>query len=430
VIADSPSAPRIPPRLLPTLYVALAHVSLALAFAAVAYDPRGVAGFFYHSRMLAIVHLVTLGWITASILGALYIVAPVALRSWLPAGKVDYAAAALVWIGVIGMVGHFWIDEYNGMSWSGGTAGAGILLVGARAARPIRAAGVPLAIRAHIGLAFFNIAGAAVMGVLLGINKTAPFLPGLALSNVFAHAHLAAIGWSVMMVVGVAYRLLPMVLPSAMPQGARLWITAVLLETGACGLFITLLSGGTWTWLFALTTIAGVAAFFAQAGWMVRNRRPKPPAIPSPDPAVLHAGAAFVSLAAACALGFWLSIAAPSEWTLRAATAYGVFGLVGFLAQMVVAMQGRLLPLLAWYGATEGGRRPATSPHDMPWRGGQELVFVLWLFGVPALAGGLAFGAVPFVRAAAWSLLAATILDSAQVAIILGAMRPRSRRPS
>jgi len=46
-------------------------------------------------------------------------------------------------------------------------------------------------------------------------------------------------------------------------------------------------------------------------------------------------------------------------------------------------------------------------------------VFVLWLFGVPALAGGLAFDAVPFVRAAGWSLLAATLLDSVNVARIL-----------
>ena len=34
-------------------------------------DPRGVAGFFYHSRMLGVVHLVTLGWMATSILGAL-----------------------------------------------------------------------------------------------------------------------------------------------------------------------------------------------------------------------------------------------------------------------------------------------------------------------------------------------------------------------
>ena len=88
---------------------------------------------------------------------------------------------------------------------------------------------------------------------------------------------------------------------------------------------------------------------------------------------------------------------------------------------MVVGMEGRLLPLFAWYWeyAKSDYRGPVTSPHNMPWRGGQEFVFVLWLFGVPARAGGLAFDAVPFVRAAAWCLLAATLLDTANVRRIL-----------
>lgn len=80
-------------------------------------------------------------------------------------------------------------------------------------------------------------------------------------------------------------------------------------------------------------------------------------------------------------------------------------------------MEGRLLPIFAWYWAyaNAGYQGPVPSPHEMAWRGGQELVFVLWLFGVPALAGGLAFDAVPFVRAAAWALLAAVLLDAAIV---------------
>ena len=44
---------------------------------------------------------------------------------------------------------------------------------------------------------------AASMGVLIAYDKVAHFLPGLVLSNVFAHAHLAALGWATMMVVGV-----------------------------------------------------------------------------------------------------------------------------------------------------------------------------------------------------------------------------------
>jgi hypothetical protein len=411
----------LPPRVLPTLYFGTAHLALAVAFGAVAADPRGVSGFFYHPRMLAIVHLVTLGWITASILGSLYLVGPIALRTWIPATRLDYTAFTLVLIGIVGMVAHFWIQGYAGMAWSAITVGAGIIAVGVHVVRRLVTAGLPLAVRAHIVLAFVNIFGAATMGVLIGFDKVYHFLPGFVLANVFAHAHLAAIGWAAMMVVGVAYRLLPMILPAAMPDGRGLWISAALLEAGISGLFVSLLFRAPLTWIFALVVIAGFAAFMSQVVWMLRRPRPRPPGLRRPDPAVLHAGASFVSLAIASALGVWLTIAEPSSAMLRVAMAYGVFGLVGFLAQLVVGMEGRLLPIFAWYWAyaNTGYKGPVPSQHEMPWRHGQELVFVLWLFGVPALAGGLAFDAVPFVSAAAWCLFVATLVDTVNVIRIL-----------
>ena len=416
-------APRtqLPPRLLPVLYFGAAHVALAVAFAAVALDPRGVSGFFYHARMLAIVHLVTLGWITASILGSLYLVGPIALRMSLPATWLDYTACALVLTGIAGMVTHFWIQEYGGMAWSAIAVGAGITSVGVQVVRRLRHATLPRAVSAHIVLAFLNVLGAATLGVLIGFDKVYHFLPGFVIANVFAHAHLAALGWATMMVIGVAYRLLPMVLPAAMPGGPRLWISAILLQTGVTGLFVTLLWRGPFAWIFALTIVGGLAEFLWQVVWMLRRRRPPPPGLRQPDPAVLHAGASFGSLMIASVLGVWLTIAEPSDSTLRVAMAYGVFGLVGFLAQMIVGMEGRLLPIFAWYWtwANSGYKGPVPSPHDMPWHSGQDVAFVLWQFGVPALAGGLAFDAVPFVRAGAWCLLAATLLNAVNVARIL-----------
>ena len=407
---------QLPPRLLPVLYFGAAHLAIAVAFAAVAVDPRGVAGFFYHARILAMVHLVTLGWITASILGALYLVGPIALRVWIPARWPDYTAFALVVVGIVGMVGHFWIEDYGGMAWSASTVATGILVAGVRLVRRVvRARQLPRAVGAHIVFAFANVLGAATMGVLIGFDKVYHFLGGFVLANVFAHAHLAAIGWAAMMVIGVAYRLLPMVLPAQMPAGPRLWITAVALEVGVVGLFTTLVVRSRAAALFALVIVAGFAVFFSHVAWMIRRPRPKPPGLRSPDPAVLHAAASLASLAAASALGVWLTIAPESPVSLRVATVYGVLGLVGFLAQMVVAMEGRLLPLFAWYWAyaNTGYRGPVASPHEMGWYDGQMLVFALWLFGVPSLAIGLGWDAVPFVRGGSLALLAATILDAA-----------------
>jgi hypothetical protein len=415
------STPRaqLPPRLLPVLYCGAAHGALALAFGAVALDPRGVSGFFYHSRMLGIVHLVTLGWITASILGSLYLVGPIALRMWIPATWLDYIAFTLVLIGVVGMVAHFWMQDYAGMAWSAGTVGAGIIAVGVHVVRRLGTAALPKPVSAHIVLAFVNVFGAATMGVLIGFDKVYHFLPGYVLANVFAHAHLAAIGWASMMVVGVAYRLLPMVLPAAMPNGPRLWISAALLEAGAIGLSVTLLFRSPLVCVFAIIVIGGFTAFMSQVVWMLRRPRPRPPGLRRPDPAVLHAGASFAWLAVASVLGVWLTLAAPSSATLRVAMAYGVFGLVGFLAQIVVGMEGRLLPIFAWYWAyaNTGYKGPVPSQHEMPWRQGQALLFVSWLFGVPAPAGGLApsHSSAP----AAWCLFIATVVDTVNLIRIL-----------
>jgi hypothetical protein len=412
---------QLPPRLLPVLYFGAAHVALAFAFGAAALDPLGVSGFFYHARILGVVHLVTLGWISASILGSLYVIGPIALRIWIPATWLDYTAFTLVLIGIVGMVAHFWLQEYGGMAWSAITVGLGILAVGVHVAQCLYDASLPRAVSAHIVLAFLNVLAAATLGVLIGFDKVYHFLPGFVLANVFAHAHLAALGWATMMVIGVAYRLLPMILPAAMPSGPRLWLSAILLQTGVSGLFVTLLWRAPFAWIFALTIVGGLAAFVSQVVWMLGRPRPRPPGLRRPDPAVLHAVASFCWLFVASVLGVWLTLAAPSSATLRVAMAYGVFGLVGFLAQMVVGMEGRLLPLFAWYWAyaNSGYKGPVPSQHEMPWRSGQEIVFVLWLFGVPALAGGLAFDAIPFVAAASWCLFIATLVDTANVIRIL-----------
>jgi hypothetical protein len=412
---------QLPPRLLPVLYFAAAHLALAVALAAVAVDPRGVAGFFYHPRMLGIVHLVTLGWITSSILGALYLVGPIALRVWIPASWPDYTAFALVVIGIIGMVTHFWMQAFAGMAWSAGTVGTGILAVGVRVVGRLPVAGLPRAISVHIILAFVNIFAAASLGVLVAFDKVYHFLPGFVLANVFAHAHLAALGWASMMVIGLSYRLLPMIFPSAMPGGRRLWPSAVLLQSGVSGLFVTLLRRGPVAWLFALLVVAGFAAFIWQVAWMLRRPRPRPPGLRRLDPAVLHAAASLLSLGVASALGLWLTVAAPSPATLRVAMAYGVCGLLGFLAQIVVAMEGRLLPMFSWYWAyaNAGYKGPVVSQHTMPWRFGQLLAFGLWLIGVPALAFGLAFEVIPLVSAGASGLLAALILNGVNVTRIL-----------
>jgi hypothetical protein len=402
----------VPARLVPLLYLGTAHVSLALACLLAALWPRAVAGFFYHSWMVGLVHLVTLGWITFSILGAIYIVGPAALQMPMPARRADYIAYGLAVVGLSGMVSHFWIQRFDGMAWSAATVAIGVSYVVSRTAHDIRTAGVPTPVKLHITFACINFVIAASMGLLLGFDKAYHFLPGYVLSNVYAHAHLAALGWATMMVVGVGYRMLPMALPSRMPAGRSTFVSAVLLEAGVLGLFVSLLTRSAWTMLFGGLIVAGLAAFAGHVIWMLRSPAPKPPGAPRIDFGVLHAAGAGTSLLAAVASGIMLLVLPTSARTLPLAAAYGVFGLLGFLSQMVVAMEARLLPLASWYWAYAGSdfRTPPRPPLSMRDRTLQAIVYAGWTIGVPSLAAGLYLESPGLVAAGAWSLFAAVTI--------------------
>lgn len=410
----------MPARWVPLLYFAFAHLCLATAFAELALEPGSVAGFFYHPRMLAVVHLVTLGWISASILGALYVVGPLAFRMPLPARPADYVAFAGFAVGVLGMVSHFWMDLPAGMAWGAGLVACAMTYVALRVLVNLRQAPVPLEARLPLALALGNVIAAAGLGALLGANKVSPFLSVAHLDVMFAHAHLAALGWGTMMVVGAGYRMLPMILPAAMPRGPWVYASAVLLETGIAGLVWAFLNEARGLPVFAALAVAGILAFLSRVVWMLRNRRPAPPERRS-DWSVAHAIQAMACLITACGLGLYLAVSERSDTSLSLALAYGVLGLVGFLSQIVVGVLGRVLPLFAWlWGFAD--RAYAESPpslHRAPVRSLQSLVFVLWTAGVPLLALGLASGRNALVSGGAWALLVAVVAGLANSIVVV-----------
>ena len=70
----------MPSSSIPLAYYTFAHAGLATALLALVIDPALAGVSFYHPKMIALVHLLTLAWLSGSILGSFYIVAPLALR--------------------------------------------------------------------------------------------------------------------------------------------------------------------------------------------------------------------------------------------------------------------------------------------------------------------------------------------------------------
>lgn len=401
----------LPSPALPLAYFAGAHVALGIACATLVLWPDLPGPSHYHARMIALLHLVTVGWISGSILGAFYIVAPLALGAPMRAGRRDAAACAAFWSGAAALVLGFWTGRFALVGAGSIPVLAAVLFVGARVIAGTRRSSVPRGVALHIVLAFANVLLAGILGLALAVNRVTWQLPVPPLSLALAHGHLAVVGWVVMTVFGVAYRLIPMFVPAAMPTGRGLAGSAVLLEVGAIGLAASILAG--WTPLpWALAVVGACAAFFAQVRGVLRHRRPRPVELPRPDWSTWQTHVALLYLLVAVLLGLWFALGSPPAW---AAWIYGGAGILGFPAQMVVGIQGRLIPMHAWYRsmAQRDGLPPAISAHRLIEPRLARAVLIAWAAGVPLLLGGLATARPAAIAPGAAALLVATVLNAA-----------------
>ena len=84
-----------------------------------------LGGHYYHPRVLALTHAITLGWITMSILGASYQLIPIVLQRPLWSGRLARWQLGVLSIGVIGMIAHFWIGTWPALASAAALVGLG-----------------------------------------------------------------------------------------------------------------------------------------------------------------------------------------------------------------------------------------------------------------------------------------------------------------
>ena len=410
----------MPSSALPLAYYFTAYAAFGGALLVLIIDPTIPGASFYQPRVVALVHLLTLGWLTGSILGSLYIVGPLALRVPMRVDKGDWIAFASFVIGASGMVSHFWLNSYDGMAWSAVLVIGAVTWVAGGVLGGLRKATIAWGVRLHIVLAWLNFLAAAALGMLLGLDHSRGFLSVSPLAAMFAHAHLAAVGWVAMLVFGLAYRLIPMTLPAAMPAGRSLAISAILLEIGLAALVTTLVLESRLVPLAAMILVSGVVAFAAQVRGILKGRLPRPAALPRRDWSTWQVHMAMTWALTAVLIGLTLAFGAGDELRLPLMWAYGVAGLIGFLAQMVIGMQGRLVPLYAWYRVYAAtGTAPSLAANALPSAPWARSIFLCWAVAVPLLAWGLPVANHLLIRTGAVLLFAGLSLGAGYVTFML-----------
>src|SRR5574341_250176 len=283
---------------LPLRYLIAGQASLFLAVLLVLTHAEDLLDFYYQGRVLAITHLVTLGWITTTIMGASFLVAPLVLSVPLYSERLGRWQFPPLVVGMAVMVYHFWTGHYGGL-------GGGALLVLVATAVFLVNLGLSLrqVSRKDVAIPYLVAAlvylGATVfLGNLMALDKVFDFLGGQVLATIRGHAHLAALGWVSLMILGVGHKMIPLLTALTAEEGRRSRRRFWLLNAGIVGLFLALVTRSRWVVPFSMVVVLA----FGSAEWLLTRpwREGKRPRM---DWSTRHVLAAFTYLGVAIVLG-------------------------------------------------------------------------------------------------------------------------------
>jgi hypothetical protein len=395
--AAGAAAAKAPPAWLPAEHFAAALLFLLLGCAGAVFLAGDlVAANFLSPRVGALTHLFTLGWITTSIMGALYQFLPVALDEPIRSQRLAHATFLLYVPGLLAFVAGLATFTLPLLLAGAITMGTAVLLfIGNLTATLARAQRRDVTWWA-LALATAYLAVTLLLGLALTGNLKWAFLAGGRIAAIGVHLHVALAGWVLLVMIGVAHRLLPMFLLSH-GAGDMLARIAVALTAAGAGMLALLHHAPPFFsyWLPALLIAGGCASFLAQARvhYVRRHRRHL-------DPGMRLAAGALLLLGATVLLGGHV-VGAGSG--MRMWTAYVMAAILGITC-FVAAHYYRIVPFLVWYHrfGPLAGRRQVPRVSDL---------FSARLAGVAAAA--LLAGSAGLVVAVAAGVAAAATFAAA-----------------
>lgn len=363
---------------------------------------------YFNPKTLAITHLMALGWGTMIILGASHQLLPVLIE-----GKLDsYLLALLSFIfaaaGIPLLVTGFYL--FN----TGLILQTGAILVNASViCYFLNVIGSIVESKKYNIHAFF-IATASLwlftttfFGLLLVFNFSRSWLPENSIEYLSIHAHMGLAGWFLLLIIGVASRLIPMFLISKYSSPVTLWWIFALINI-ALFAFIILKTSGTYPNLyyspFLLVLIALVLfGIYNYRAYKTRIRKHV-----DEQMKISLLSVAMLLLPLLCLMAVIYFIREDSKPTI--VLLYGFCIFFGWITALIIGMTFKTLPFIIWnkvYHSRGMGKTPA--PKELFSENLFKVMGLLYLTGFILFVAGILILNDLFLKAGAAILLASAI---------------------
>lgn len=415
-----------PSMVMPLRFIVTGIVALLAGSVWLAARPIVLAGYHYSPEVVAITHLFVLGWICSVVMGAMYQLVPVALETRLHSECLVRWHFGLHLIGLIGMVAMFQIWNMKQVGHFGSLVAIGVGLFVYNLARTL--ARIPRwnVVAAGIALSLVWLSLTIFAGLFLASAKCWPRInPFQPIAAMHAHAHLGGLGFFVMMIVAVSFKLVPMFTLSEVQSTRRAGWTLGLLNSGLAGAFVTVLLASPWKIVFAIVLLGGLVLYGLELAAILRARKRRN----------LDWGMKYF-LTAVALLGPVSALSIALTWprlpaTMLTAQLENVYGFLTFVGVITFAMLGMLykvVPFLVWYASYSGciGRSKVPSLADLYSPTLQAVGYWLFLASLLLTSVAAAVSHETCVRAGGTLLLASVTVFTLNIGRVLAHLvRPR-----
>ena len=311
------------------------------------FSSASFTGHYFHPHILAITHAMALGWGTMIILGASHQLVPVLTESRLysiPLAYVSFAAAAT---GIPFLLYGLYV--FN-MGWPARWGGA--LIVFSILCYLINIAGTITKNKTENVHAVFVFSAAlwllltTGLGLALVYNFSYPVFSKDSLAYLPLHAHMGIVGWFLLLVIGVASRLIPMFLISKYSNPRLLWLIFILINAGLLIFLLLFLFNSTATFYLipVITVLAAIVlfGFYCFQCYQQRIRRQVD------EPMKTSLLAILLMLLPLLVLFIIMGILVQNSLETRLVLVYGFVIFFGWITAIIFGMTFKTLPFIVW----------------------------------------------------------------------------------
>lgn len=377
-----------PPFKIVVKYFIAAIISFIIFNLMLVIDYKSISGHHFQPKILSINHILTLGFITMIIFGAMFQLVPVVLEVKLFSTILAEIQFWIYTFGVILLTYKFYYFSSN-LSF----VLPALLLSLAMVIFTINIVISMTKVKkwnitgSYLASALFWLLITALAGYLLSKNLDKPFIKINHLQYLKLHAITAFVGWVSMVVMGVSFKLIPMF---TLSHGYKLTLAKwsfVLINIGLLGInwIMHYPDTGFYNLIFGVLIFAGIILYLIQIFIIFKKRIRK-----KLDIGLKFSAFAFIMMGFSLLLNFsflFFNYESIKNLTLL----YGFTVLVGYVSFLIVGQMYKIVPFLVWYHkySSKVGLQQVPMLKDMFNEKLAEIQFYLMIAGLVLLVPSL-----------------------------------------